>query len=72
MYNPLLLRDLEGCGLTEAHLLQLLALCERGTGSLTWHIDPQGIAKVEVTLFAFRKDEQRMRSLTTLLQKGQR
>jgi hypothetical protein len=72
MLNPVTLHDLESYGLTEAHLLQLLALCERGTGRATWHVDPQGIAKVEVTLFASRKDSQGMRSLTTLLQKDGR
>ena len=69
MLNQMLFQQLEAFGLTNEHLEQLLAVCERGTGKATWHIDPTGLAKVEVTLTALRKDSRGMRSLTHLLQK---
>ena len=70
MLNPALFRQLEDFGLTDQHLTQLLAMCAReGTGRVTWHIDPSGVAKVEVTLFATRRDSTGMRNLTHLLQK---
>ena len=35
MLNQALLRDLESYGLTEDHLIQLLAICSRGAGRAT-------------------------------------
>lgn len=70
MLNPLLIEQLESHGLSEDHLHQLLAICQRGSGRATWHIDPDGyLAKVEVTLWAARRDRSRLRALTQLLHK---
>jgi hypothetical protein len=67
--NALLLTRLEEFGLTNEHLAQILAVCERPPGRATWHIDQRGLAKVEVTLSASMRDSRGMRSLTHLLQK---
>jgi hypothetical protein len=70
--NPAVLTQLETYGLTNEHLEQLLAVCQRASGRLTWHLHQHCIAKVEVTLFAEQRDSRGMRDLTHLLAKGVR
>ena len=68
--NPALLQQLEGFGMTNDLLLQLLGICERGPGRATWHVDREGtIAKVELTFFGTTRDSRSMRDLTQLLHK---
>lgn len=69
MLNIGTLRELESYGLTDEHLVQLLAVCRRGTGKAIWHMDQDGIATVEFTVKATRRDGRGMRTLTDLLQK---
>ena len=71
MLNPDLFHRLETYGLTDQHLEQLIAVCQRGTGKATWHVDREGLCKVEVTVFAVRRDYVGMRTLTHFLQKDQ-
>ena len=68
--NPRILTELEAYGLTSDHLQQLLAVCERGAGRITWHADGSGrLVKVEATLTMPSRNRQGMRELTHLLQK---
>jgi len=66
--NALVLQELETYGLSDQHLQQLLAICKRGTGHLTWHIDQKGLNKVEVTLFATMRDRRSMTTMTKMLE----
>lgn len=69
-FNDLLLRELEGHGLTEDHLKQLLLVCKRGPGRATWHINAGGeLTKVELTFFGTTSNSRGMRDLTRLLHK---
>ena len=70
MLNPALIRQLESYGMTNDHLEQLLAGCQRGKVRTTWHTDHHGnFAKVEVTYVATPRDSRSMRELTQVLQK---
>lgn len=68
--NQSLFAQLELYGLSNNHLEQLLALCQNRPGKAVWHIDQEGFAKLEISLYAPMRDTRRMRELTHLLQKG--
>jgi hypothetical protein len=69
-FNPDYLRRLEDYGMTNDHLRQLLGVCERGPGRVTWHVERQGFfAKVEMTFFGWTRDTGSMRNLSQLLEK---
>jgi hypothetical protein len=67
--NPALWNQLEAYGVTNEHLLQLIALCERPPGKATWHMHPDHFVRLEITLSTPMQDVYRMRDLTKMLQK---
>ena len=68
MLNPQVLQQLESFGLTDDHLCQLVAVCQRGSGQVRWHIAPDGfLAKIEIALYVSRRDTLGMRRLTDFL-----